>query len=368
MSDTVDVLVEFGRALRAEGVGVGTSELLDFCLAVDLLGPRELYWAGRTSLVSRQRDLAVYDRVFRSFFRDPSAELPEATPELPAEGGDGSAARGEVQLRATGRRAAQEAALASAFETERERSFAEWSPEELADLAVLLRRRSMQLPPRRTRRLAPSRAGQPDLRRTLRHSLRTGGDPLEIARRARRERRRRLVLLLDVSRSMSAYSRALLLFAHATVRRSRGGEAFCFGTRLTRVTSLLDQRRPEDVLHRAAAEVLDWDGGTCIGASVKSFLDDYGHRGMARGAVVVIASDGLDAGDPELLERQMARLARLAHLVVWLNPLAASARYKPLARGMQAALPHVDAFVSGHNLASLEAMEQQLLAIAAGEQ
>lgn len=360
MSDAVEVMVEFGHALRSKGLRVGTSELLDFCLAIDLLGPRDLYWAGRTSLVSRQPEIVVYDRVFRSFFRDPSADMPEATPELPSEGGDAPAPRNELQLGVTARPAAKAAAIASTFESERTRSFAEWSPDELAELAALLRRRSIQLPTRRSRRLAPARAGGADLRRTLRHSLRTGGDPFRIARRARRVRPRRLVLLLDVSRSMSPYSRALLLFAHAAVRRSRRGEAFCFGTRLTRVTGLLDQRRPEDVLARAAAEVLDWDGGTSIGVALKTFLDEYGHRGMARGAVIVIASDGLDAGAPELLEHQMARLGRLAHRVVWLNPLAASDRYRPLARGMHAALPHVDLFVSGHNLASLEAMEEHL--------
>jgi uncharacterized protein with von Willebrand factor type A (vWA) domain len=160
---------------------------------------------------------------------------------------------------------------------------------------------------------------------------------------------------------MSTYSRALLLFGHAAVRQNPGSEAFCFGTRLTRITLLLDQQRPEEVLRGASAEVVDWDGGTCIGAAVKSFLDDYGHRGMARGAVVVIASDGLDAGDPELLHRQMERLGRLAYRIVWLNPLAASDRYRPLARGMHAAMPHIDVFVSGHNLASLESLEQQLM-------
>ena len=286
--------------------------------------------------------------------------MPDGAPELPAEGGDVQAPRNELQLGDTGRRAAMAAALASTFESERTRKFADWSPEELAELAGLLRRRAMPLPTRRSRRSAPARAGTADLRRTLRRSLGTGGDPLHIARRERRVRARRLVLLLDVSRSMSPYSRALLLFAYAAVRRSRRCEAFCFGTRLTRVTRLLDHRRPEEVLMRAAEEVVDWDGGTSIGSAVKTFLDQYGHRGMARGAVVVIASDGLDAGEPELLGRQMARLGRLAHRVVWLNPLAASERYRPLARGMHAALPHVDLFVSGHNLASLEEMAERL--------
>lgn len=359
MPDAIDPLVAFAHRLRAEGVRVGTSEVLDFCRALALLGPTDLYWAGRICLVTRQPDLETYDRVFRTFFRDAAAELADPAPELPR---DGAEPDGE-QLRAlsTQGRAPAQATLASPHHVERTRSFADWSPEELARLAALLRRRPLQLPQRRTRRLTASRTGRLDLRRTLRRSLRTGGEPLRLARRDRRSAPRRLVLLLDVSRSMSAYSRALLLFAHVAVRRNRGGEAFCFGTTLTRVTRALEQRRPEAVLARTAAEVVDWDGGTHIGRAVKSFLDQYGHRGLARGAVVVIASDGLDAGSPELLEQQMARLARLANRIVWLNPLAASARYKPLARGMQAALPHVDLFLSGHDLASFEAMEEQLL-------
>jgi uncharacterized protein with von Willebrand factor type A (vWA) domain len=159
---------------------------------------------------------------------------------------------------------------------------------------------------------------------------------------------------------MDAYSRALVLFAHAALRSDRRFEAFCFGTRLTRVTRQLEGSDPDDALRRAAAEVLDWDGGTRIGECLERFLDEYGHGGLARGAVVVICSDGLDVGDPELLGEAMARLSRLAHRVVWLNPLKEDPAYAPLARGMQAALPHVDLFASGHNLASLEAVGKAL--------
>ncbi|MGH3130593.1 MAG: VWA domain-containing protein, partial [Gaiellaceae bacterium] len=173
--------------------------------------------------------------------------------------------------------------------------------------------------------------------------------------RERRRRRRRLVLVLDVSGSMAAYSRGLAAFAHAALRADRRWEAFCFGTRLTRITAQLAGADADEALRRAAAEVVDWDGGTRIADSLKRFLDDFGHGGLARGAVVVICSDGLEIGEPELLAEQMARLARLAHRVIWLNPLKESPDYEPLARGMRAALPFVDVFASGHSFEAVAA-------------
>ena len=170
------------------------------------------------------------------------------------------------------------------------------------------------------------------------------------------------MLVLDVSGSMASYSRALVVFAHAALRADARREAFCFGTRLTRVTRALAVADADEALRRAAAEVVDWEGGTRIGESLKTFLDRFGHGGLARGAVVVVASDGLDVGDPELLAEQMARLSRLAHRVVWLNPLKEDPRYEPLARGLRAALPYVDVFAGGHNLASLEVLTQELAA------
>jgi uncharacterized protein len=223
-----------------------------------------------------------------------------------------------------------------------------------------MERLSLAVPTRRSRRLTPARAGLPDLRRTLRRSFRTGGEPLERRFRSRRRRKRRLVLLLDVSGSMADYSRALLVFAHAAMRADRRWEAFCFGTRLTRVTRALAVSRPDEALERAAEEVVDWNGGTRIGESLKALLDEYGHRGLVRGAVVVLCSDGLEVGDPELLAEQMARLSRLAYRVIWLNPLKGDEAYEPLARGMHAALPYVDLFAAGHNLASLEELGSEL--------
>lgn len=203
------------------------------------------------------------------------------------------------------------------------------------------------------------------MRRTARAALRMAGEPTIRHARVRRSRARRLILILDVSRSMADYSRALLMFAHAGSRSRAPVEVFCFATRLTRLTSALSRANPEVALAHAADLVLDWDGGTRIGDSIKQFLDGYGHSGMARGAVVVICSDGLDTGEPAVLDEQMARLYRLAHRVVWLNPLSAIASYQPLARGMSAALPHVDVFSSGHDLADLEALAV-LLAAAIG--
>ena len=173
--------------------------------------------------------------------------------------------------------------------------------------------------------------------------------------RARRLRPRRIVLVLDISGSMAAYSRALLMFAHGAIRADQRWEAFSFGTRLTRLTGALRRSSPDDALEAAASEALDWDGGTRIGESIRALLAGHG-GGTVRGALVVILSDGLDVGSPDVLAREMARLSRLAHRVVWVNPLQENPEYAPLARGMAAALPHIDTFVSGHNLAELEAL------------
>ncbi|MGH3006279.1 MAG: vWA domain-containing protein [Gaiellaceae bacterium] len=333
----IETLTRFGRALRDEGLDAGPGRIADFCRAAALVAPADLYWAGRATLVGGGEEIPVYDEVFRRFFG--------AT----AKGEQPRPIRGRVVVETERRRG-----LASPAELLREKSFSRCSREELAALAELMGGLTLTIPARRTRRLERARGGRPDLRRTLRRSFRTGGEPLELLRRSRRRRPRRLVLLLDVSGSMDAYSRALVLFAHAALRGHPRWDAFCFGTRLTRVTRALAGSDPDEALRRAAADVVDWDGGTRIGESLKRFLADHGHGGLARGAVVVICSDGLEVGDPELLAEQMARLARLAYRIVWLNPLQEDPAYEPLARGMHAALPHVDLFLSGHSLASLE--------------
>ena len=341
MSDGVSALTAFGRALRSEGVPVGTGRIASFCQAAALLSPADLYWAGRATLIGRREQIPVYDRVFHAFFGGAEPDVP------PARRANAVVIEGEV-------------AIASPVELLRHKSFAQCSREELEQLAALLAHLRLVAPQRRTRRLAPSRSGVPDLRRTLRRSFRTAGEPLERRFRARRRRRRPLVLVLDVSGSMADYSRALLVFAHAALRVNGRWEAFCFGTRLTRVTRALAVSRPDEALERAATEVVDWNGGTRIGESLKRLLDEYGHRGLVRGAVVVLCSDGLEVGEPELLAEQMARLKRLAYRVIWLNPLKGDEAYEPLARGMTAALPYIDVFAAGHNLASLEQLGSEL--------
>ncbi|MEW6581887.1 MAG: VWA domain-containing protein [Actinomycetota bacterium] len=344
-------LVAFGRALRDAGLPVGTGRLLRFCHACGLVPVADVYWAGRATLVSRREHVAVYDRVFREVMvgvapPPPLAVAPRATLRAGPADGAGRAVRVEGEP--------PQAALASPRESLRTKSFSRCSAQELAALARLMARIRLRPPARRTRRLRHDRRGALDVRRTLRRAQRTEGEPFDRAWRTRRRRHRRVVLLVDVSGSMSAYSRALVMFAHAAVRAHPDVEAFCFGTRLTRLTAALRDGTPDRAIARAAAAARDWDGGTRIGDCVKEFLDRYGHAGMARGAVVVVASDGLDVGDPAVVALQMRRLARLAHRVVWLNPLKESPAYRPLARGMAAALPSVDLFASGHDLASLE--------------
>ncbi len=209
---------------------------------------------------------------------------------------------------------------------------------------------------RRSRRLRSSRRGRgrPDLRRTVRRAIRAGGEPINRAFVEPAERPRRLVLLCDVSGSMEAYARGLVRFLHAAVVGRGRVEAFAIGTRLTRITRELSSRDPDAAIAAAAKRVTDWSGGTRLGEGLRQFNDEWGVRGMARGAVVVILSDGWDRGDPEVLGEQMERLHRVAYQVVWVNPLKSSPNFAPLARGMAAALPHVDEFVEGHNLASLE--------------
>jgi uncharacterized protein with von Willebrand factor type A (vWA) domain len=352
----VERLVTFGRVLRNEGLAVGTGRINDFCRAAALLPPEDLYWAGRGTLVARRDDIPVYDRVYQAFFgQAPPVAAEASTPPVKLKAGSSK----EAEKGADGEQDVKpELMLASAVEILKEKSFARCSPDELAQLAELMARVRLAVPTRRSRRLQRARSGAPDLRRTIRRSFRTGGEPIERSWRERRRRKRRLVLFLDVSGSMASYSRALLVFAHAALRTDPRWEAYCFGTRLTRLTRVLGTVNPDQALKAAADEVFDWDGGTRIGESLQKFLSTQTE--VARGAVVIVCSDGLEVGDPSLLAAQMARLSRLAYRVIWLNPLKEDPAYEPLARGMSACLPYIDVFVSGHNLASLETLAEDL--------
>jgi uncharacterized protein with von Willebrand factor type A (vWA) domain len=363
-------LVGFGRLLRRRGLPVGTGRILTFCRAVAVLDRPDrtgVYWAGRVAMVARKEDLATYDAAFQEWFPTQARDVLSmitgqdqrmgSPPEIeilldqglseeswePAEGADD----GEAPL----------GVLASAAEVLRAKSFDELSEAERLQADHVIRALSVHLPTRRSRRYRSSPYGRRfDQRRTLRASLRTQGEPFRRAWRERRERVRPAVLILDVSGSMSPYSRALMQFGFAAMRAGRRVEVFCFGTRLTRVTKALARSEPDDALREVSAAVVDWNGGTRIGASLKELLDRWSQHVAMRGAVVVVCSDGLERGEPALLAAQVARLSRLAHRLIWVNPLKGSPRYEPLARGMAAALPHVDVFIAGHNLESLESL------------
>jgi uncharacterized protein len=339
--------------------------------------------------VSSQAELPAFDRVFAAVF-DPRIGPDEdrGDPYSPPLGTSRSSARPPVPgarpvprqpgssspgaLGATtsapdeGDVREVEVPLAIASDEERlaEKSFAALDPGELAQLRLLIARLEIATPRRRSRRARRAAHGKRlDLRRTLRASLRTGGDPISLARRRRRVRPRRLVLLCDISGSMEPYARAYLQLLTSAVASGTPAEAFVFATRLTRLTRALGGRNPEAAIQRAAATAPDWSSGTRIGQALKAFNDRYGRRGMARGAVVVILSDGWERADPALVAREMERLARLAHRIVWVNPRVSAPGFSPQAGGMAAALPYCDALVSGHNLKALD----ELVGVMAGD-
>ena len=249
-------------------------------------------------------------------------------------------------------------------ETLRHKDFADCSDAELSELHSLMSELRFHAVTRRSRRAVRAKrfTRRPDLRRTIRRALRTGGEPIQREFLTGDRKPRRVVLLLDVSGSMEPYARALVRFAHAAVVGRTRVEAFTIGTRLTRVTRELSSRDPDAGLRDAAESVQDWSGGTRLGATLHEFNDKWGVRGHARGAIVVVVSDGWDRGTPDELEEQMARLHRVTHRLVWVNPLKHTPGYAPLARGMAAALPHVDDFIEGHSFDSLEQLAATIAA------
>jgi uncharacterized protein with von Willebrand factor type A (vWA) domain len=354
----------FGRRLHDAGVPVSAERAARFAEALTLVRPvsrRRLYWTARAVLVSGRAQVPAFDAVFAAVFgrRDDDAPLqpqdvrrvaaPPDASALSAPGGarDADAPEREVAV----------PMVASSDEVLRAKRFDALETGELAELDRLMRRLRIATPKRRTRRHVRDRHGaRVDLRRTLRGSLRTGGDPIRLARRRRRVVPRRLVMLLDISGSMEPYARAYLQFLNCAAGAGPNAEAFVFATRLTRVTRALRDGTPQRALQRAADAAPDWSSGTRIGEALRAFNDRHGRRGMARGAVIVILSDGWERGDPMLVGRELERLGRLAHRTVWVNPRVAAAGFEPRAGGMVAALPHCDALVSGHTLEALEAV------------
>jgi uncharacterized protein with von Willebrand factor type A (vWA) domain len=373
MADLAEVAARFGALLRDAGLPVGPDRTERFARAVTLARPAstaQLRWCARATLAGDPGQLELLDRVFDAVFggiEDIAERGDPNAPPLPA-GDRGPAPTRSVHPgasvstsgsataqdgRGRGGRAVEVPSAASAQDRLSTRDFATLGPDELLELALAMNRLRLATPPRRSRRTRPVGYGRRvDLRATLRRAHRTGGDPLRLAKRLARDKPRRLVVLCDISGSMEPYARAMLQLLYCAAGGTRA-EVFTFATRLTRLTRVLRHARPGAALARAGHTAPDWSGGTRIGAALKEFTDRYGRRGMARGAVVLIISDGWEIGDAELLGREMARLSLLAYRIVWVNPRTASPRYRPLVGGMAAAWPHCDAVVSGHSLAAV---------------
>jgi uncharacterized protein len=385
--DLATMAGRFGWLLHAAGVPVTAERSGRFATAVALAEPvllRDLYWLGRVTLLTERTEIETFDRVFMQVFagaadpaewrgpsatnsvsveRRPSGEpAPPAGPVLRSQASEPKAMAADLTAPETPGEG-QEGRLAAASRDERLRAtdFGALTAAELAHIKALIRRLAVVPPTRPSRRSRRNQTGPDlDLRSTLQRAQRRGGDPADPVRRRRRHKPRRVVLLCDVSGSMEAYSRAYLQLLVSAVTGTRA-EAFVFATRLTRLTRALRVTNPNLALERAGRAAPDWSGGTRIGEAVKAFNDGYGRRGVARGAIVVIISDGWETGDASLLDREMSRLHRLAYQLIWINPRLAGASYRPLTAGMVAARPHVDRFLSGH---SLDAMEEVVEAIA----
>ena len=356
-----EVLLGFARALRAAGVPVTADRERTYLLAVATVGLEDrpaVYAVGRATLCGSPADFERYDLVYAVWFgaerpaaarRAPSTRPPASMADLRdgRESRDDEDRGGEDDLDSDDVRA-----QSSASEVLRHRDIATMSARERAALARMFAGLRPRPPQRRTHRRVAAPRGRVDARATMREMVRRHGEPGPVRWRTRAERPRRVVVLLDVSGSMSAYADSLLRLAHAWCRSAGPVEVFTVGTRLTHVTSALHQRDPDRALVAAGRTIPDWSGGTRLADGLKAFLDLWGRRGMARGAVVVLVSDGWERGDPEGLAEQMRRLRALAHHVVWANPHRGLDAYEPVQQGIVAALPHVDSFVAGHSMAA----------------
>ncbi|HEX3962661.1 MAG TPA: VWA domain-containing protein [Trebonia sp.] len=401
-ADYAALATVLGVALRDAGIPAGPDrcERLGRALTVvRAVTLAEVHTCALATMVADPSQIEAFERVFAELFypaatpRQPTVMAPRPGMEIdpdsaaPADASPAASRDGEGSVpslpsaaavpagspgqdddeEADDDRSAAVRRVASATERLRRRDFNSLSADELRAVAVLMRELVIAVPPRQTRRYRPRKDGaRLDMRRTLRLARRTGGEPVQIARRAVRSRPRRLVVLCDISGSMEPYARALLQFMYASSRAAVGApggvrgasrprtEVFTFATRLTRLTPALAAATPEIMLAKASEAAVDWAGGTRIGAALHDFMERYGVRGMARGSVILIISDGWETGDPALLGAQMARLHRLAHKVVWANPRTQSERYRPEVGGMAAAWPYCDAVVSAHNFDALD--------------
>lgn len=364
-----EVAVGFVNALRGAGIDVAVGSSVNYYQALGAVGMEQrssVYWAGRATLVTEPDDIELYDKVFDAYYggqqlvATPVVEVTQpitlvvddddGDDDAEDDGGDEDPGDPSLTLRW------------SRHEVLRDKDFADYSDDELDEAHRLMAAMARIGGTRRSRRRRRTHrtAGHPELRRTVRAAIRSGGEPVRRWYTEPGERLRRVVLLLDISGSMESYARALIRFVHAAVVGRRRVEVFTIGTRLTRITRELSSRDPDRALGEAADAVSDWSGGTRLGDTLAEFNELWGIRGMARGATVVILSDGWDRGSPEVMAEQMARLHRVTHRLVWVNPLKATPGYQPLAQGMAAALPNVDDFIEGHSLRSLERLADVL--------
>ena len=353
--DVDRVVTGFVHVLRRGGLSITISQSTLFRAALDAVGLREgldVYWAGRSTLVLKQEDVAMYDAMFLAFFHhdasglsmrfDDVAELMDQLASDDGSEGDGAGDEETDVLRF------------SRTERLRDKDFGDFDEAELREAERAMAELRVRPATRRSRRRRRSSHGDAhDLRRTVRAAMRRGGEPIDLLTTETNDRNRRLVLLLDVSGSMESYAKVLIRFAHAAVVGRGDVEVFALGTRLTRITRQLATRDPETAVAAAAGQVEDWSGGTRLGDALDAFAREWGLRGMARGAIVVVLSDGWDRGEPKVMREAMARLQRLSHKLIWVNPLKAGPGFEPTARGMAAALPFCDAFLEGHCLRSV---------------
>ena len=367
-----ELFVEFGASLREAGLSIGSDDVITFCMGNAELDPTDvmdIYWSGRTTLVRRRDQIPTYNAKFREFFLDIADDEPDvrkvkiksssstmATIEIPSVE-PGTPGNGEEETKM--------GFMASASDTWKSKAFAECTPSELTALRKMIATLRLSPPVRRTRRIRWYLKGsQLHMRKMVRETMRTYGDPSGLFYVQRKIKLRPIIFILDISGSMADYSRNLLQFAYSARRANTKVEVFCFGSRLTRITKSLSKRSPDEAMQLAGNEVLDWDGGTRIGESLKTFIKDWGRSRIGRGAIVVICSDGLDRGGPEILAKAMEDLSRLAHRILWINPHKGDVeKFAPNTMAMIVADPFIDEVFSGHNLKSLEEFSHRLVSL-----
>lgn len=346
------LLYSFVESLRDDLPSAGMARAQEFYRALECFAPLEthsIYWCGRFMFCTNVQDIEKYEQCFTRFFgvlgragqqEVPPAPVAELGGEVPGTDSAKSPAAQEQEYRLIAR--------ATDVDLLKQRDFADMTPRQRADVYALIQSMRLKPPQRRSRRLKDAGKGRVHAGRTVRAAFEWLGEVGRLKRVTRRTRTRRCVFLFDVSGSMRDYADPLAIFGYSLVQAMpAAAEVFALGTRLTRLTPYLRDAHPGAAMRRASEAIHDWQGGTRLGVNLKEFLDKWGRRGLARGAVFVIASDGWESGGCELLAEQMGRLHRLSHRVVWLNPHKSSKGYEPIAVGMRAALPHVDAFIGG---------------------